>query len=81
MRYSAVDQETQKSVRANLPPPGAPLPPNVKTQFLPRIRCIDCPGKLYTAGPGLTVENFEVHLRNRRHRAMVEKWIGRPSAS
>ena len=58
MRYSAVDQETQNSVKADLPP-GAPLPPNVKTQFLPRIRCIDCPGKLYTPGPGLVVEIFE----------------------
>ncbi|OCK82787.1 SNF5-domain-containing protein [Lepidopterella palustris CBS 459.81] len=81
MRYSAVDQKKQESVKVEQLTPGAPLPPNVKTQFLPRIRCIDCPGKLYTAGPGLTVENFEVHLRNRQHKLMVEKRAARPSVS
>ncbi|KAK5002443.1 hypothetical protein LTR28_011415, partial [Elasticomyces elasticus] len=45
---------------------------NVKFQFLPRIRCTDCPDKLYTALPGSTVENFEVHLNNRHHKERVE---------
>ncbi|ORX41203.1 hypothetical protein BD324DRAFT_613614 [Kockovaella imperatae] len=35
-----------------------------------RIKCTDCPGKVYTLGPGETLDNFEVHLRNRQH---VEK--------
>ena len=39
---------------------------------VPRIRCLDCPGKLYTPGPGQSVENFEVHLRNRGHRERVD---------
>ena len=77
MRYSAVSQKTQNTLKVDLLAPGAPLPLDVKTQFLPRIRCIDCPGKLYTTGPGLTVENFEVHLRNRQHKAMVEERTGR----
>lgn len=36
-----------------------------------RIRCLDCPGKLYNPGPGETLTNFEVHLKNRAHRANV----------
>ncbi|KAJ5690649.1 hypothetical protein N7462_005041 [Penicillium macrosclerotiorum] len=44
---------------------------NINTS--PRIRCHDCPGKLYTPGPGMTVDNFEVHLRNRQHKERVEE--------
>ncbi|CAO1631880.1 unnamed protein product [Parajaminaea phylloscopi] len=36
-----------------------------------RIKCTDCPGKLYTPGPEESLTNFEVHLRNRIHRANV----------
>ncbi|KAH7882944.1 hypothetical protein F5I97DRAFT_1815281 [Phlebopus sp. FC_14] len=36
-----------------------------------RIRCLDCPGKLYNPGPGDTLSNYEVHLRNRQHRMRV----------
>ena len=35
-----------------------------------RIKCLDCPGRVYTLGPGETLNNFEVHLKNRQH---VEK--------
>lgn len=70
MRYSAVDKASLKGVRVE---PGQPLPANVKYQYLPRIRCNDCPGKLYTAGPELTVDNFEVHLKNRQHRTKVDE--------
>ncbi|TKA45542.1 hypothetical protein B0A54_04081 [Friedmanniomyces endolithicus] len=58
-----------------IPPlePGAPPPDGVQIKFLPRIRCNDCPGKLYTAQPGKVVEDFEVHLKNRLHRAAVGK--------
>ncbi|KTW25904.1 hypothetical protein T552_03178 [Pneumocystis carinii B80] len=38
-----------------------------------RIRCNDCPGKLYIPGPSSTVENFEIHLKNRYHRIRVEQ--------
>jgi SWI/SNF-related matrix-associated actin-dependent regulator of chromatin subfamily B protein 1 len=51
--------------------PGAAPPVGVRVMFLPRIRCNDCPGKLYTAVPGRVVEDFEVHLRNRVHREKV----------
>lgn len=36
-----------------------------------RIKCLDCPGKLYTPGPGETLTNYEVHLKNRKHRQTV----------
>jgi SWI/SNF-related matrix-associated actin-dependent regulator of chromatin subfamily B member 1 len=52
------------------------LPPNHKAYFLPRIRCMDCPGKLYNAGPEHTVSNFELHLRNRVHVTNVAKRTG-----
>ncbi len=71
MRYSAVDRDSGAPVRLDAAAAAAP-PPTVKYMYLPRIRCNDCPGKLYTAGPGLTVENFEVHLKNRQHKERVE---------
>ncbi|WAR51880.1 hypothetical protein PtB15_1B316 [Puccinia triticina] len=37
-----------------------------------RIKCMDCPGKLYTVGPGESFTNFDVHLKNRQHRQKVE---------
>lgn len=48
-------------------------PTNVYQKFLPRIRCHDCPGKLYTPGPDGTVENFKLHLNNRGHRMRVDE--------
>lgn len=74
MRYSAVDTET-------LAPVANPnnLQPNqkIKYQYLPRIRCHDCPGKLYTPGPAMTVDNFEVHLRNRQHKERVDERLAK----
>ncbi|KAI9742624.1 MAG: SWI/SNF chromatin-remodeling complex subunit [Claussenomyces sp. TS43310] len=70
MRYSAIDKLTDAAL--TMPAPGTPVPNNMKFMYLPRIRCHDCPGKLYTPGPGMTVENFEVHLRNRLHREKVD---------
>lgn len=78
MRYSAVDTET-------LAPVANPnnLQPNqkIKYQYLPRIRCHDCPGKLYTPGPAMTVDNFEVHLRNRQHKERVEERLARNASA
>ncbi|KAK8152143.1 hypothetical protein BKA80DRAFT_43707 [Phyllosticta citrichinensis] len=78
MRYSAVDKNS--GAQANNLPPGPP-PSHVKHMWLPRIRCLDCPGKLYTAGPGNTVENFVVHLKNRAHMDAVAKRTGQTSRS
>jgi SWI/SNF-related matrix-associated actin-dependent regulator of chromatin subfamily B protein 1 len=41
-----------------------------------RIKCQDCPGKLYTPGPGETLSNYEVHLKNRTHRQRVNERLG-----
>ncbi|KAA8648152.1 hypothetical protein EYZ11_000548 [Aspergillus tanneri] len=73
MRYTAVDTETMLPVANSTSQLGNKL----KYQYLPRIRCHDCPGKLYTPGPGTTVENFEVHLRNRQHKERVEERLAR----
>jgi len=40
-----------------------------------RIKCSDCPGKLYTPGPGETLSNYEVHLKNRLHRQRVNERV------
>ncbi|GAA5978484.1 hypothetical protein JCM11641_007960 [Rhodosporidiobolus odoratus] len=37
-----------------------------------RIRCLDCPGKLYNLGPGETLDGFLVHFKNRQHRLNVD---------
>lgn len=70
MRYSPVNSATEMPCPA--PPAGQPTPEGIKWMYLPRIRCHDCPGKLYTPGPETTVGNFEVHLKNRQHRERVE---------
>ena len=70
MRSSAVDMNTGSQVP--VPQAGAPVPPNVRFFFLPRIKCLDCPGKLYTPGPDTTASNFEVHLKNKQHKEKVE---------
>ncbi|KAK3063961.1 SWI/SNF chromatin-remodeling complex subunit [Teratosphaeriaceae sp. CCFEE 6253] len=72
MRPYAIDATSGKTVKVTLDP-GAAAPGGVKMQYLPRIRCNDCPGKLYTAQPGKVVDDFEVHLRNRLHRVAVQE--------
>ncbi|KAI9809541.1 MAG: SWI/SNF chromatin-remodeling complex subunit [Pycnora praestabilis] len=73
MRYTPVDVFTDAPLPSNATQPGQPPPANFKYQYFPRIRCHDCPGKLYTPGPAMGVENFEVHLKNRQHRERVER--------
>jgi len=72
MKYASVDKITNDIVRVDqLPTDGGAGSEKIKWQFLPRIKCNDCPGKLYTVGPGTTVENFEIHLKNRLHKDRV----------
>lgn len=75
MRHVAIDPTTQQ-----------PTPPTEENthfvhKYLPRIRCQDCPGKLYVTGPGTTTERFEAHLKNRKHREAVEERLGDERAS
>ena len=71
MRYTAVSLETDLPVgmKSNLEGKSAD---EVKFMYYPRIKCLDCPGKLYTPGPETGVTNFEVHLKNRVHREKVD---------
>ncbi|KAG0698325.1 SNF5-domain-containing protein [Suillus ampliporus] len=46
-----------------------------------RMKCLDCPGKLYNSGPGDTLQNYEVHLRNRGHRLRVNARLTQAPAS
>lgn len=81
MRHWAVHADTE--IIINPPPqipPGSAAPPNVKWMWLPRIRCKDCPGKLYTPGPGESAENFSVHLKNKQHREKVNRRTGKDTA-
>ncbi|EPE28778.1 hypothetical protein GLAREA_09899 [Glarea lozoyensis ATCC 20868] len=71
MKHLAVNKTTDLPMPA--PPPDQA--DTVKWMYLPRIRCQDCPGKLYTPGPEETVNNFEVHLKNRAHREKVDARI------
>lgn len=42
-----------------------------------RVKCADCPGKLYNPGEGDTLNNFEIHLlKNRQHRIKVAERRG-----
>ncbi|KAI8950864.1 hypothetical protein F4801DRAFT_547109 [Xylaria longipes] len=72
MRYSAVDITTDTAI--SLPAPGQ-AGPHVRFYYFPRIRCLDCPGKLYTPGPDTSASNFEVHLKNKAHKEKVEARI------
>ncbi|KAF1963286.1 SNF5-domain-containing protein [Byssothecium circinans] len=81
MRYSVIDTNTGSTIKLDTLSASATLPPGYKAQYLPRIRCVDCPGKLYNAGPEHTVGNFQMHLNNRAHRANVDRRTGRTTAS
>jgi SWI/SNF-related matrix-associated actin-dependent regulator of chromatin subfamily B member 1 len=72
MRPTTMNLHTDTAERHPLEP-GAKPPEGVGVMYLPRIRCNDCPGKLYTALPGKVVDDFEVHLRNRKHRDNVDE--------
>ncbi|KAI8454088.1 hypothetical protein BY996DRAFT_7013721 [Phakopsora pachyrhizi] len=46
-----------------------------------RLKCFDCPGKLYTVGPGESFSNFDVHLKNRQHRQKVDERLNASQSS
>ncbi len=75
MRYTAVSTVTDMPISLRPNGPNEPSPPDTKFMYYPRIKCLDCPGKLYTPGPETGVNNFEVHLKNRLHREKVERRV------
>jgi hypothetical protein len=38
-----------------------------------KIRCIDCTDRTFMPGPGLTLNNFEAHIRTPKHRSKVNE--------
>lgn len=88
MRFSTLNAATLDPIRYDvtaLPAGSAPpsgtikdaegkvLAEKARFAYLPRIRCNDCPGKLYTAQRQGTEEGFEVHLKMKKHRVNVEE--------
>lgn len=72
MKPYLISTSTDAIVRPpELPSAGSRAPEGSRVMFLPRIRCNDCPGKVYTTLPGSMVEDFEKHLKNRLHRERV----------
>lgn len=70
MRYKAVSTTTDLPIALSST---ELAPPDTKFMYYPRIKCLDCPGKLYTPGPDLGLADFEVHTKNRLHREKVER--------
>lgn len=68
-----IDQNTLKPVKPDSFAASGSLPPGHQAQYVPRIRCLDCPGKLYNSGPEQTIGNFQTHLANKQHKQNVEK--------
>ena len=72
MRYTPVSKETDLPISNNHKPNEPHPPEDIKYMYYPRIRCKDCPSKIYTPGPETGVTNFEVHLKNKQHVRNVE---------
>ncbi len=68
MKLYPVDPLTKSVIKSD----GGNIPENVKYQYIPRIKCNDCPGKVYNPGPGQTADGFETHLKNKFHKERVE---------
>lgn len=68
MKHTAVDPKTHAMLPAI--PENAGLP----HKYVPRVRCADCPGKIYVP------VGFESHLKNKRHRENVEARVGKEKA-
>ena len=70
MRYTGVSTKSGLPISVR---PFEPVPPDTKHTYYPRIKCLDCPEKLYIPGPDLSAKSFEVHLGDELHRQKVEK--------
>ncbi|GAA5823629.1 hypothetical protein JCM3770_000703 [Rhodotorula araucariae] len=74
LRAAAELRAKQVDDRFEIIPRPRPIDPHAQEW---RIRCLDCPGKLYNLGPGETLDGFLVHFKNRVHRSNVEARIAR----
>ncbi|TPX49757.1 hypothetical protein SeMB42_g00366 [Synchytrium endobioticum] len=47
-----------------------------------KVRCLECePRKVYDVGPDDSLSNFEIHLKNRKHRQFVHRRLGESGAT
>ena len=74
MRYTPVSTTTDFPISLR---PTEPAPPDTKYVYYPRIKCLECPGKLYSPGPDLGARYFEMHLKHKVHREKVDKKLGK----
>ncbi|KAK3370389.1 hypothetical protein B0H63DRAFT_315449 [Podospora didyma] len=66
MLYSAIDPDNTHEAE-------------VEMHLVPQISCNDCL-EYYPIGPGLTIDNFKVHLASAEHRENVEERLARKDA-
>ena len=74
MKHTAIDTSTNPPTMIPMPPDPVNAPAGVRYKYVPRVRCGDCPGKIYVP------LGFESHLKNKRHRENVEGRIGKDGA-
>jgi SWI/SNF-related matrix-associated actin-dependent regulator of chromatin subfamily B member 1 len=67
MKHTAVDPKTKQLLPVNEENKGLPH------KYVPRVRCLDCLGKVYFAN------GFESHSKNKKHRETVEARVARES--
>ncbi|KDQ13787.1 hypothetical protein BOTBODRAFT_175218 [Botryobasidium botryosum FD-172 SS1] len=64
-----------EALKAEFPYDEISVVPRLGTPLEWRLTCADCPGKLYLPGPNESLENFQVHLKNRVHRQNVSRRV------
>ena len=74
MRYTPVSTTTDLPISLRST---EPAPPDMKYVYYPRIKCLECPGKLYSPGPGPEARYFEMYLKHKVHREKVYKKLGK----
>ena len=66
MKHTAINTTASPPTLMPMPADPAHAPPGTKYKYVPRVRCADCPGKIYVP------LGFESHLKNKKHRENVE---------
>ena len=65
MKHTAIDPKSNSII------PASPDRPDLPHKYVPRVRCGDCPGKIYVP------VGFESHLKNKRHRENVDARVAK----
>jgi len=65
--------ETESDAVVNRDPPASEqISDDGQFVYFPVIRCLDCPGELYSPGPDATVVRLEIHLKSPLHRRNID---------